>query len=366
VVALNRRLPHELARVSHGRWEVTVAPPTFVYGDLRPIPLESFPDETSRLAPVRAHWTNRPHVMFYGRSLRRLLAEPWDVVHCWEEPFVVAGGQVARWTRSARLIYYTFQNLAKRYPPPFGWLERYAIRKSAGWIAAGHAVEKTLLGRSGYADRPHRIIPPGVDVDAYRPSAADGKEIRRALGWSDSGPPVLGYLGRFVPEKGLHLLTAALDAQRIPWRALFVGGGKLEQDLRTWAAKYADDRVRIVTGVPHDVVPRYLNAMDVLAAPSQTTAHWREQFGRMLIEAMACGVPVVGSDSGEIPFVVGDAGEVVAEADLGAWTQVLGQLFDNASRRSELAERGRERAQQVFSWAVIARAHLDFFEHLLS
>src|SRR5262249_46578700 len=154
-------------------------------------------------------------------------------------------------------------------------------------------VERALETRCGYNNRPHCMIPLGVDVEVFRPDAVAGAEIRRSLGWSEPGPPVVGFLGRFVPEKGLHVLTSALDAVKTPWRALFVGGGKLEGELRDWAAKYADDRVRVVTGVPHDAVPPYLCAMDMLVAPSQTTRRWREQLGRMLIEAMACGVPVI-------------------------------------------------------------------------
>jgi len=365
VVALNRRLPHELARVGAGRWEVTAAAPTFVHGDLRPIPLEHFAGEACRLVPVPAYLTRRPHVMLYGRTLRQLVREPWDVVHCWQEPFVLTGGQLARWVGPAPLAYYTFQNIPKRYPPPFNWVERYALRRAAGWIAAGHTVERALEGRHGYAGKPHCIIPLGVDVEVFRPDAGAGSGVRRSLGWSEPGPPVVGFLGRFVPEKGLRVLTAALDSLATPWRALFVGGGKLEAELRDWAAKYSDDRVRVVTGVPHDAVPPHLAAMDVLAAPSQTTRRWREQLGRMLIEGMACGVPVLGSDSGEIPFVIGDAGLVLPETDAGAWAEGLATLLESPSRRGELGSRGRERAESAFAWPVIARRHLDFFQELL-
>jgi glycosyltransferase involved in cell wall biosynthesis len=361
VVALNRRLPHELARAGGGQWEITVVAPTFVHGDLRPIPLEEFPGEACRLAPVPAYLTHHPHVMIYGRSLRRLLAESWDVVHCWVEPYVFAGSQVARWTSFAKLIYYTFQNLPKRYPPPFNWMERYSLRHAAAWIAAGHTVESALAPRPGYSEMPRQIIPLGVDVDAYQPDAAVGVAVRQSLGWSEPGPPVVGFLGRFVPEKGLPILTAALDAQRTPWRALFIGGGKLENELRAWAAKYKSHQVRVVTGVPHSAVPSYLNAMDILVAPSQTTPRWKEQFGRMLVEAMACGVPVIGSDSGEIPFVIADAGEVVAEADFASWVVRIAKLLDTPERRAELAARGYARARTVYAWPIIARQHLEFF-----
>ncbi len=105
--------------------------------------------------------------------------------------------------------------------------------------------------------------------------------------------------------------------------------------------------------------------MDVLCAPSQTTRQWREQFGRMLIEAFACGVPVLASDSGEIPHVVGNAGIVVSERDDRQWLDALGSLLDDRSRRADLGLRGRRRAESVYAWPVVARQHLVFFDELV-
>jgi glycosyltransferase involved in cell wall biosynthesis len=108
-----------------------------------------------------------------------------------------------------------------------------------------------------------------------------------------------------------------------------------------------------------------MNAIDVLCAPSQTASHWREQFGRMAIEAFACGVPVVASDSGEIPYVVGDAGLVVGEHDAAGFRAALADLLENPARRRELRERGLARAHDVYAWPRVARAHLEFIESLL-
>ena len=365
VVALNRRLAHELACAGRHQWEVTVAAPMFVHGDLRPIPLEKSPGEACKLVPVPVYLTRLAHVMFYGRTMRRLCAEPWDLIHCWEEPYVYAATQLARWTRPAPLVFYSFQNLSKRYPPPFNSFERYSMRRAAGWLAAGFRVERALETRIGYAGKPHQILPLGVDIKFYRPDPASGVAVRRSLGWVAGGPAVFGYLGRFIPEKGLRILMSALDAQQVSWRALFVGGGRLEVELRAWASKYSDGRVKIATGIPHHAVPGYLNAMDVLAAPSQTTRRWKEQFGRMLIEAMACGVPVIGSDSGEIPFVIADAGEIVPEADIAAWARALAVIAESPTRRAELGAAGRHRAESLYAWPIVARKHLDFFESLL-
>src|SRR5947209_13007410 len=122
-VALNRRLAHGMALAGGAEWEVVAVAPSFFHGDVRPVALEIVPDEACELRPVRAQFTKRVHVMLYDKGLRETLREGWDVVHCWEEPYVLAGGQVARWSpRDTTLVYATFQNISKEYPPPFNWI----------------------------------------------------------------------------------------------------------------------------------------------------------------------------------------------------------------------------------------------------
>jgi glycosyltransferase involved in cell wall biosynthesis len=301
--------------------------------------------------------------MRWGGQLREVLARQWDVVHAWEEPYILAGAQVARWHRSGALVYSTFQNLNKPYPPPLGLFERISLRRASGWIAFGATVASTLDRRNGYAGLPRRVIPPGVDLSSFYEDADERLQVRGELGVAP-GDFLVGYAGRFVASKGLSTLTASLDATDLPWRALFLGGGPLERELRQWAARHGH-RARVLTDVTHARVARFLRSMDVLALPSRTTTRWREQFGRILVEAMACGVAVVGSDSGEIPHVIGDAGIVVPERDTGRWSAALEQLYRNAEMREELRARGRARAQR-FSVDAVARAQVDFFEELLA
>jgi glycosyltransferase involved in cell wall biosynthesis len=273
---------------------------------------------------------------------------------------VVAGAQIAALVpRGVPFVFSTAQNIRKRYPPPFAQFERFVLRRSRGWIAYGQTIARALGDLPGYRDRPHASIPLGVDTDAFRPDEALRREARRRLGWMDAGPAVVGYLGRLVAEKGISVMTAALDATRSPWRALVVGGGPMEREVRAWAEKHGD-RVRFVPAVTHDEVPLYLNAMDVLCAPSQTIPRWREQVGRMIIEAFSCGVAVLGSDSGEIPFTIGDAGLVLPESDTNAWSEALGTLLDDPARRRDLSGRGRQRARTEFAWRVVAKRTLAF------
>jgi glycosyltransferase involved in cell wall biosynthesis len=100
--------------------------------------------------------------------------------------------------------------------------------------------------------------------------------------------------------------------------------------------------------------------------PSLTTPRWKEQFGRMLVEAMACGVPVIGSDSGEIPNVIGDAGLVVPEGDSVALRTAIARLRDDATERQRLAERGRARVLVLFTQEAVARRTHAVYQEMLA
>jgi glycosyltransferase involved in cell wall biosynthesis len=363
VVTENRRLAHEMAVQGRGRWRVTAVAPERYRGDLGPIHARRESGEASDLRTVPVRLDRFPHFMRYA-GLARAMEGQWDLVHAWEEPYVAAGAQIAAAVPAgSRFVVSTFQNLDKQYPWPLSAFERSTMARANGWIPFGRLVQSVLEQRPAYAGKPSRIIPPGVDLDAFKPDAAAGAAVRADLGWTDS-VPVVGFMGRFEPQKGIDTLCDALDRARAPWQALFVGGGTLEPRLREFERRHAP-RVRVVKGVAHADVPRWLNAMTMLCAPSLTTPRWREQFGRMLIEAMACGVPVAGSDSGEIPFVIGDAGTIVAEGDVAKWTAAIEGLLGDAAARARSSAAGLDRARTHFGWPSVARAHLAWFEELL-
>jgi glycosyltransferase involved in cell wall biosynthesis len=363
-VALNRRLTTEMSKIGGDRWEVTVAAPAFFRGDLQPIKTERFADEKAELELLPAYLSALPHIFFYGWRLRDLLDDSWDIVHCWEEPYIFAGGQVAYWTaKRSRLVFWTGQTRVKNYPPPFAQLERYCFNRCAGWVSRGQLGIDAMLEK-GNGNKPFAAIGLGVDLEVFYPAKEAGLTIKRRLGWTDTGAPVVGFIGRFVEEKGPGTLMAALGQVSTPWRAIFLGGGPMLATMQSWASRYGD-RVRIVTAVPHEQVPEYLNAFDVLCAPSRTTTNWREVFGRMVIEAFACEVPVLGSDCGELPKVIGDAGMIVSEDDIEGWARSLEKLLDSNELRRDLGKRGFDRVKQHFTWNAVAQKHLEFFERLL-
>ncbi|HEX6797378.1 MAG TPA: glycosyltransferase, partial [Ktedonobacterales bacterium] len=183
---------------------------------------------------------------------------------------------------------------------------------------------------------------------------------------------VIGYIGRLLPFKGVGLLIDALagrppdaptpggrppDAPTLPpsCRLRVVGSGSEEGALRARAAERGvAERVEFLPAVPTTEVPRVLAGMDVMALPSLTQPNWKEQFGRTLIEAMACEVAVVGSNCGEIPNVIGDAGLVVPEGDVGALAAALRRLAGDSALRRMLAGRGRERVLEHFTQERVA------------
>jgi glycosyltransferase involved in cell wall biosynthesis len=112
-------------------------------------------------------------------------------------------------------------------------------------------------------------------------------------------------------------------------------------------------------------MPAFFASMDVLTVPSRTTPTWKEQFGRVLVEAMACQTPVIGSDSGEIPHVIGDAGLIFAEGDAQALASLLLRLAGDPALRAELSRRGRARVLAYFTQERIAAATYQVYQQML-
>jgi len=153
-----------------------------------------------------------------------------------------------------------------------------------------------------------------------------------------------------------------LDA-RLSWSLILLGSGEMQAEIEQWAARLGWQHKIKIHLAKHDDVPRYLAAMDLLVAPSQTMPNWKEQFGRMLIEAFACGVPVIASDSGEIPFVVDNTGLIVPEANVPAWSKAIGTMLRDSDLRERLRAAGLARVD-AFSAKQAASEYRGFYVDL--
>ncbi len=126
------------------------------------------------------------------------------------------------------------------------------------------------------------------------------------------------------------------------------------------------DRIEWIDWVASTDMPALYQTLDVVVIPSLTRPNWKEQFGRVIIEAMAAGVPVIGSDSGAIPDIIDDAGLVVPEDDVDALLSALHMLQTDSALRARFAAAGRSRVLSRFTHAQVAAATVAVYQELLS
>ncbi|HEY8202567.1 MAG TPA: glycosyltransferase [Actinomycetota bacterium] len=286
----------------------------------------------------------RPQRHFYrcrpGSLLRALQPR---VVFVEEECYSVPAMQWAVAARRCGIPYgvQAYENLDRPLPPAARLIRSWVLPRAS--FVAARSPAAADLARAWGAGGHMAVVPPAVPAWAPPPS-------------SGPRPFCVGFAGRLVPEKGIWDLVEAVRSLDAPVRLLFAGDGPLRDDLRALSLPNAEVAVR--TGLDHGGVAEAYGGMDVLALPSRTTPTWAEQFGRVLVEALWCGVPVVGSDSGEIPWVIGATrgGLVVPEGDIRALAEALATLRGDAALRSRLARTGRESVVRLFSTGAVADA----------
>lgn len=305
---------------------------------------------------VEPMWFNgHHHIHWYPGLARHVRRFRPDILHVDEEPYNLVTFHATLLGRLYRacVVFFTWQNLYRRYPPPFSWFERVNYRLAAAAVA-GSQEAAAVLRRKGYRG-PLEVIPQfGVDPELFRPMPVERSPL-----------PTIGFVGRLVPEKGADLLLHALARMRTRAVAQIVGSGSERSRLELLATSLGvRDRVTFRGSVAPALMPQTLNMFDVLVVPSRTRRNWKEQFGRVIIEAMACGVPVVGSDSGEIPQVIGDAGLVFPEDDAQALARMLDALLENPARRQDLGRRGRQRVLELFTQARVAERYYELYRSL--
>lgn len=306
------------------------------------------------VAPI---WLNGHfHVHAYPTLGQIIRSASPDIVHIDEEPYNLATFHAMRAARraGARALFVTWQNLFRAYPPPFSRMEQYNYRQASYALAANDDAA-SVLRRKGYQG-PIAVFPQfGVDTDMFVPRAR-----------ATEGPPRVGFVGRLKVDKGVDCLIQAFAPLASRAQLVIVGRGPHEPELRALAESLdIAEQVRFLGSLPSTQVAEMMAGLDVLVLPSRSLPNWTEQFGRVLVEAMACQVAVVGSSSGEIPNVIGDAGLVYPEDNVDALRTCLADLIDNTGRRLDLGRRGRERVLSRYTQEQIASATYAVWREML-
>ena len=291
----------------------------------------------------------------YGRrALKALLRDRRpDLVQIEEEPNTHAARQVLGAARRLGIpvVLFTHQNVELEQGWWAHWKQRRMLRRLTG-LVAGSDLAGTIVRRDA-PNLPIAVIPQLGALAPHEPQHVPHEGL------------AIGCVGRLVPQKGLDTLLQALALQRgAKWRLTIVGDGPererlehLASDLRLAA------RVRWTGGLPAEQVANLWPDLDVLVQPSLALPNWREANGIVLMEAMANEVAVLGTDSGVIPELIGDAGIVVPAGDLQALAGAVEKMSEPATRRT-LAQAARARALRLYSDDAIAERTLEFWRQV--
>ncbi|NEP82572.1 MAG: glycosyltransferase family 4 protein [Okeania sp. SIO3B3] len=378
IVDLNREKLRALAKLEPGI-EVTVVVPKRwnPKGVQSQIVETQFIDEGSfKVVPISNYSENNQALLTFGPDLISLLRKfKPDIIQVEQGSKALTYAQFITFNKllglKAKNLFFTWWNLPYELKLPISLLEFYNLKNTDG-IVAGNKDGEDILRERGYKG-PIKVMPQlGVDESLFKPESQP--ELKDSLGIK-SDDFVVGFVGRFVEEKGLLTLTEALAGLREkPWKWLLLGRGELQSTLLEKAAELGiKDRLILVESVPHDHVQKYINLMNTLVLPSETTykfktltsVGWKEQFGHVLIEAMACQVPVIGSDSGEIPYVIGDTGLVFPEGNVEGLKNCLMQLMEQKELTEELGKKGYEKAMYQYTNQALAKQLFDFYQELI-
>jgi glycosyltransferase involved in cell wall biosynthesis len=348
VVNVNQEAYRELARRG---WDVTIVVPStwrheYARGPVRPEVLDGM---EASLRPTRVALPGKPQRHFYLTRCRSLCArlEP-EVAFVEAEPFSLSAIQ---WSRALHRRGIPFgvqcdENIDRSLPAPIRW-QRSRVLRQAAFVAA-RSRSAGSLARAWGARGEVELVP-----HTFPEWQAETTPSGRAF--------TIGYAGRLVESKGLFDLLEAVRALEAPVELLMIGNGELRERLD--GQPIPGSRVRVRDDLTHDRMASGYAQLDLLVLPSRTTPTWKEQFGRVIVEALWCGVPVVGSDSGEIPWVIETTGGglIFPEGDHEALADRLRTLRDDPALRERLATVGRERVEELFSLT----AATDSLERLL-
>lgn len=354
IVGIYQRKLEAIAR--HGIDLTVIVPPSW-RDERGEMPLERTFTDGYRLIVLPLRLNGNFHLHSYAGLGGQMREFQPHIVHIDEEPYNLATWHALYHARrqGAKSLFFSWQNIYRDYPLPFRWGERWALSQ-VDYALVGTDSAGEVWRQKGYTG-PLATIPQfGTDIDLFAPAADVPPR-----------PFTIGYFGRLVEEKGIHHLLEAAAGLTGDWRLCLLGGGPLRATLQQQAAQLQiAERIEWIGQVPSTAMPAQYHRLDVLVLPSLTRPNWKEQFGRVLVEAMASGVPVIGSASGAIPGVIEDAGLIFPEGDVRALRAALQALLDSPARQDELRQRGIARARNHFTHEQIARATVAVYRDMLS
>ncbi|MBD2141677.1 glycosyltransferase family 4 protein [Anabaena sp. FACHB-1250] len=326
----------------------------------RHIPLETpYPHIRTYSAPVLFSGRGGAHIYPPWKIWQVLNVFRPDIVQVEEEVFSLCAYQFALWSRftGKPLVIFGWENIDRQLSLPRRWICQFVLNTASAIISGNHDGAE-IMCRWGYKGLLTVMPQMGVDPEFFAPcphriTRGDSEALLQAV-----RPFQIGFLGRLTHSKGIDLIFAAahqLREQGFNFRILICGSGQHEAELNQISQEQeVADWVIWQGAVRHEQAPEMISQFDVLVLPSRTTPEWKEQFGHVLIEAMAMGVPVVGSNSGEIPNVIGREDLIFREENTQELAAILARLISEPQWCQEISNYCIHRVNQLYSHERIA------------
>jgi glycosyltransferase involved in cell wall biosynthesis len=319
------------------------------------------PFNTFKIFPSSILFSGRSGAYIYHPAAVRRVIQDFrpDILQVEQEVFSLSAFEMAIAARiyGIPLSIFCWENIEKVLPFPRKLTTRFVL-KNASAIQAGNQDARRLIQKWGYGTDKIEVVPQlGVDAELFAPPP-------RHLSLNSI---TVGYVGRFVHEKGIDLLLKAVQKLRMDGYdldLLLCGSGPEEIRLRSLAKSLRiEEIITWKNDVLHAQVPDEMRKMDILVLPSREIhGRWKEQFGHVLIEAMAMGIPIIGSSSGAIPEVIGRKDLIFPENDAGQLENILKRLIVHADQRDEIRSYALQRVHQYFTHESIANRLINIWK----
>ncbi len=275
-----------------------------------------------------------------------------------------------------KIVFFSWVNWIPKsgwkYKYFYSWIEQFNLRNSDGAIL-GNKDAQTLTIQNKKFKKTTMVVPLlGTDTQIFY--RTEDKKIFKQMFGLDEHKIIIGFAGRLVTEKGVGLLIDAFASMKSCLdkdlykniHLVIAGAGEEEDELKAHVKRSnLDDKVTFLGSLQHKQMPDFFKAIDIFVLPSFDTLEWKEQFGQVLVQAMMSGVPVIGSDGGEIPNVISDAGLVFKQKNMSDLTEKLKKIVSSESLRKEFATKGLIRAELNYSHESIAKQTYNFWNQLL-
>ncbi|SCL75219.1 GDP-mannose-dependent alpha-(1-6)-phosphatidylinositol monomannoside mannosyltransferase [Methanoculleus chikugoensis] len=300
-------------------------------------------------------------------TIRVVRREKIDLIHThWIVPQGLIGALSGRLLHRPHIlsVHGTDVNIAAKNRV-LGWVTRIVTRNSGKILTNSTYTRELFVSIDPSAESKIEVIPMGVDVELFQnPLNGNPKE--------KSGDPYILYIGRLIDWKGLEYLidAFAIVSRRIPGAKLIIGGeGPEEEQLKQQVKDLGlNDSVRFVGLIKSSDLSRYYHEAAVFVLPSIQAEGQTEGLGVVLLEAMACGTPVVGSNVGGIPDIIQDEwnGYLVQERSPSELAERIIALLENQTVREQFKENGLQTIYEHFSWRQISTKFTQTYVQLVN